>query len=404
MAEAKSINQARPLRPCRGTMLAIRILSGLLVALLLLPVYALGVTPVGAGEAKPSWQAEWERTVEGAKKEGRLFLYLYQGDGELEALANEFQKRHPEVSVIKVMGRGNQLGPRIMAERRAGKYLADVYIGGPTTPYHVFYRAKVLEPARSALILPEVLDESKWWGGKHHYIDPENRYIFVFVGSSSGGYVSYNSNLVNPAEFTSYWDILQPKWRGRILSKDPKVSGSQRIGVRIVYYTPELGPEFVRRLYSEMDVIITQEIRQATDWLANGKFSICFFCSDIRKAKRQGLAVDEFRTSQWRERQAISAGSTGSLALLRQAPHPNAAKLFINWLLSREGQMVFQRVGNTPINSEESMRIDIPKDLIPPEDRRIDGVNTLMADRPEFMDMKPIYEVIDRALAQAGKR
>ncbi len=357
-----------------------------------------------AGELAGNWKGEWEATVEGAKKEGRLSLYLYQGDGELEAVANEFQKKYPEIAVTKVLGRGNQLGPRIMAERRAGKYLADLYIGGPTTPYDVFYHAEVLEPAKSALILPEVVDESKWWGGKHHYIDRENKYIFVFVGKSSTGYVSYNSNLVNPAEFTSYWDILQTKWRGKILSKDPKISGSQRIGVRIVYYTPELGPQFLRRLYSEMDVTLTQEIRQATDWLAKGKFSICFFCSDIRKAKGQGLPIDEFRTSQWKERPAISAGSTGSLVLLRQAPHPNAAKLFINWLLSREGQMVFQRVSNTPINSEESMRIDIPKDLIPQGDRRIDGLNYLFADRPEFIDMKPIYEVIDNALAQAGKK
>ncbi|MGH7772037.1 MAG: ABC transporter substrate-binding protein [Candidatus Binatia bacterium] len=357
-----------------------------------------------AAELKESWKAEWERIVESAKREGKLFLYLYQGDGELEAVANEFQKKYPEIAVTKVLGRGNQLGPRIMAERRAGKYLTDVYISGPTTPYNVFYRAKVLDPIRPALILPEVLDESKWWEGKHHYIDPDNRYIFVFVGSAAGGYVSYNTNLVSPSEFRSYWDLVQLRWKGKLLSKDPKVSGSQRIGIRIFYYTPELGPKFISRLYGEMDVTLTQEIRQATDWLANGRFSICLFCSEIRKAKRQGLPVDEFKTVQWKESPAISAGSTGSLALLNQAPHPNAAKLFINWLLSRAGQMAFQRVANTPINAEESMRIDIPKDVIPPEDRRVDGVKYLLADRPEFIDMKPIYEVLDKALAQAGKK
>ncbi len=357
-----------------------------------------------AAELKESWKAEWERIVESAKREGKLFLYLYQGDGELEAVANEFQKKYPEIAVTKVLGRGNQLGPRIMAERRAGKYLTDVYISGPTTPYNVFYRAKVLDPIRPALILPEVLDESKWWEGKHHYIDPDNRYIFVFVGSAAGGYVSYNTNLVSPSEFRSYWDLVQLRWKGKLLSKDPKVSGSQRIGIRIFYYTPELGPKFISRLYGEMDVTLTQEIRQATDWLANGRFSICLFCSEIRKAKRQGLPVDEFKTVQWKESPAISAGSTGSLVLLNQAPHPNAAKLFINWLLSRAGQMAFQRVANTPINAEESMRIDIPKDVIPPEDRRVDGVKYLLADRPEFIDMKPIYEVLDKALAQAGKK
>ena len=87
-----------------------------------------------AAEPKESWKAEWEKIVEAARREGKLFLYLYHGDGELEAVANEFQKKYPEIAVTKVTGWGNQLGPRIMAERRAGKYLADVYIGGPTTP------------------------------------------------------------------------------------------------------------------------------------------------------------------------------------------------------------------------------------------------------------------------------
>jgi ABC-type Fe3+ transport system substrate-binding protein len=350
-----------------------------------------------------SKESEWERTVAAAKKEGKLSLYLYQGDGELEAVAQAFKQKYPEVAVTTVPGRGNVLGPRIMAERRAGKYLVDVYIGGPTTPYTVFYPAKILEPIRSAFILPEVLDESKWWEGRHHYIDPENKYVFVFVGSASGGYVSYNSKLVNPREFSSYWDFVQPKWKGKILSKDPKVSGSQRIGTRILYYTPGLGPEFLRRLYSEMDVVLSQEIRQSTDWLANGKFSLCFFCSEIIKAKQQGLPVDEFVTARWKEAPAISAGSSGSLVLVNQAPHPNAAKLFINWLLSKEGQVAYQKAMNSPINSEESMRTDIGKEIIPPEARRLEGVKYMLFDRPEFMDMKPIYDLLEKALAEKKK-
>jgi ABC-type Fe3+ transport system substrate-binding protein len=353
--------------------------------------------------AAESAQTEWERTVAAAKKEGKLSLYLYQGDGELESVAQAFQKKYPEVAVTTVTGRGNLLGPRILTERRAGKYHVDVYIGGPTTPYTVFYPAKIIEPIRNALILPEVVDESKWWEGRHHYIDPENKYIFVFVGSTATGYVSYNSKLVNPREFNSYWDLIQPKWKGKVLSKDPKVSGSQRIAVRMLYYTPGLGPEYLRRLYSEMDVVLSQDIRQSTDWLANGKFAICFFCSDIRKARQQGLPVDEFVTARWKEAPAISAGSAGTLVLLNQAPDPNAAKLFINWLLSREGQTVYQKVSNTPINTEESMRVDIPKDIIPAEDRRVDGVKYLLFDRPEFMEMKPIYDVLDRALSEKKK-
>jgi iron(III) transport system substrate-binding protein len=356
-----------------------------------------------AAESKANWQPEWERTVQAAKKEGGLNLYLFQGEGELGAMAQQFQKKYPEINVTVTPGRGNTFAPKIMAERRAGKYLVDAYIAGATTAYEVLYRAKILDSVRAALILPEVIDESKWWLGQHHYIDAENRYIFVYLGNV-GEYVSYHTKSAEPGEIRSYWDFLQPKWKGRILSRDPKISGSQRIGLRGFYHTPELGAEYIRRLYGEMDVTLTQEIRQATDWLAHGKFAICFFCSEILKVKAQGLPVDEFRTAQWKESRVISAGNMGSIALPTQPPHPNATKVFVNWLLSREGQVALQRAANTPYNSEESLRSDVPKDVVRSEVRRVDGVKYLLVDKPEYIDMAPIYDIVEKALAQAKKR
>src|ERR1043166_5650184 len=113
-------------------------------------------------ESKQDWQSEWEKTIQSAKKEGKLSLYLFQGEGEPGAVAQLFQKKYPEIRVTTVTGRGNQLGPRIMAERRAGKFLVDVYIAGLTSTYEILYRAKILDSVRTALVLPEVLDESKW--------------------------------------------------------------------------------------------------------------------------------------------------------------------------------------------------------------------------------------------------
>ncbi len=361
------------------------------------------VVLANAAESTANWQAEWARTISAAKKEGSLSLYVFQGDGELASLAQLFQKKYPEINVVTTTGRGNTLAPRIMAERRAGKYLVDGYIVGATTAYDVLYRAKILDSVRAALILPEVLDESKWYLGQHHYVDPENRYIFIYLGNI-GEYLSYNTKLVQAGEIRSYWDFLQPKWKGKILSRDPKISGSQRIGLRMYYHTPELGPEFIRRLYGEMDVTLTREIRQASDWLASGKFSICLFCSETLKSKAQGLPVDVFPVAQWKESRAISAGNMGSLALPSQPPHPNAARLFANWLLSREGQSALQRAANTPYNSEESLRMDIPKDMVRSAVRRVDGVKYMMAEKPEFMDMAPILEIVETAMAAGKKR
>ncbi|HEV8725145.1 MAG TPA: hypothetical protein VGW77_31400 [Candidatus Binatia bacterium] len=103
-----------------------------------------------------------------AEQEGEVSYYTL---GEFGFLS-EFEKRFPRVKVKVVQGKGNELLVRIMSERRAGKFLADVARIGNTSPYSL-YQAKALQPIAGAFVLPEVKDESKWWSGKHQYIDAE---------------------------------------------------------------------------------------------------------------------------------------------------------------------------------------------------------------------------------------
>src|SRR6266496_1360180 len=105
-----------------------------------------------------AWTGEWERTIKAAEQEGEFSYYTL---GEFRFLS-EFEKRFPRVKVKVVQGRGNELLVRIMTERRAGKYLADVARIGNTSPYSL-YQVKALQPIAAAFILPEVKDESKWW-------------------------------------------------------------------------------------------------------------------------------------------------------------------------------------------------------------------------------------------------
>ena len=95
-----------------------------------------------------------------------------------------------------------------------------------------------------------------------------------------------------------------------------------------------------------MEVTLTADLRQAVDWLGTGKFAVGMPIQGgtVYKAKNQGLPVDEFK-SPYHFKEGVNLSSAfGSLALMNRAPHPNAAKVFINWLLSREGQTLFQKV------------------------------------------------------------
>src|SRR5262249_9396508 len=81
-----------------------------------------------AAEPKQPWQQEWEKTLQAAKKEGRLNFYV--GRYGTETFLNEFRKEYPEVKVVTVNGTGNDLATRILTEVRAGKVLADLFSGG----------------------------------------------------------------------------------------------------------------------------------------------------------------------------------------------------------------------------------------------------------------------------------
>ncbi len=351
------------------------------------------LTPVGtahAADAIPSWQVAWENTIAAAKKEGRLNFYV--GRYGSEPLLNEFRKEFPEIKLVTVNGTGNSLGTRIVAEARAGNVLADLYSGGAVTNFEILYRGKVLDSLKSVLILPEILDESKWYGGKHCYNDPEQQHVFIYLANPTSSSIYFNTNLVNPKDFKSYWDLVNPKWKGKYVSQEPSSTG---IGpsLQFFFYHPELGAEFLRKLFIDMQPVYGRDRRQMTDWMAQGKFALCLGCRDSDRARKQGLPVDDMDMVDWKEGAPISPGG-GSISLIKGGPHPNAAKVFINWFLSRKGQIALQKYddlyGQEPPNSR---RIDIPKDMLPPSSRLVEGRRYFDFTDPKYADMTPIYQL-----------
>jgi iron(III) transport system substrate-binding protein len=350
------------------------------------------VSPVWGGE-RPPWKEEWRRVIEAAKKEGQLSLY-----GGLEIthpdIIAAFNKEFPFIKIISASGRAADMVTRIVAERRADKYLADVTASGPNGP-RTLYLGKMLDPITPALILPEVTETSKWYGGKHWYADPENRYIFMFEGTIVSTGLSYNTKLMQAEEIKSYWDMLNPKWKGKLLGQDPR-GAALLTPVLILYHRPGVGPEFVRRLYTETDITLFRDRRQGTNWLATGKFPLCHLCREIDKAAQQGLPVDEIAPGKLKEGGTIGGGGSSVIALINRAPHPNAAKLFINWYLSREGQSVWQKVMNVKeVEASDSMRIDIPKDDVLPDGRRAAGREYQVIG---FLDPEPVQKLLNEVL------
>jgi ABC-type Fe3+ transport system substrate-binding protein len=346
-----------------------------------------GIVPsinVAISAETPNGQTEWDQIVRAARNEKELTIY---GNVGYESIFAEFGKKYPDFKLSYVTGRGSaDIVPRVLSEQRAGKYLGDIFLAGPNATF-VIHQAKGLEPLKPALILPEVVDPSKWWQGKHQYVDKEGAYVFTFNGTFRVDVV-YNSNLVNPKELNSYWDLINPKWKGKVVAFTQITAPH-----KFFYYQPELGPKFLNQLFGQMDVATSHDIRQIADWLGVGKFGIGIFTSpgnrNVGKAREQGLPIGIFRPDHFKEGVALLTAA-GAGGLLKQSPHPNAAKLAFNWLLSREGQIAFQNNYARETRAADSFRIDIPKDQIPLEFRRTEGVKYLDVDNVEYIDAKPV--------------
>ncbi len=347
-------------------------------------------------------QLGWEEVVKGAEKEGEVTVYATNSVGNLEVIWDAFKNKFPKIRLNSVgISTTSEIVTKVMAERRAGQFLVDVLLGAPGATYNSFYRGKALDPMPPALILPEVTDLSKWWKGKHRYVDPEGQYVFVYQSSLYGPPVYINTKLVNLDSIRSVWDLLDPRWKGKMIALWPRANYVST-ALLFMYHHPQVGPKFLERLYGDMDLTYFSDFRQGTDWLASGKYLVCFLCR-LRRALEQGLPVAEVSPYHFKEAPGIGSNN-GAIVLMKNHPHPNAAKVFINWYLSREGQIAFREANNTKEDeTTTSMREDLPASVVPEAARRRKDVNYIEISRYDWMDWKPVGDLINAARQKSGK-
>ena len=364
----------------------------------LLPLLAVPAAPqaLPAADGSPSWQQEWQKVISGAEREGHVTVYAPPGKQYQEAIG-AFQETHPRIKLNYVPGSGTQNAQRLLSERRADKYIADAFIGGSGTLTLVLLKSGVLESIPPTLILPENRDPTLWFSKKHTYADAKNQHIFMFQGNVQTDIGAHNTKLVDANEIKSFWDVLNPKWKGKMVAFDPKERGHiQRM--RAIYYNPAIGGEFIRRLFSEMDVTVARDQRQLLDWVASGKAHIYLFAtsSDVDDAQKKGLPVGVL---YGQPEEGYMSGGFGHFGLINKAPHPNAGKVFVNWLLSKEGQLQWQKKSDN-----NSLRMDIPKEML--SDQKTvpkDGKKYLNTSLPEYEDVKPLLRIVEEAVKNTAQ-
>lgn len=307
---------------------------------------------------KEEWQVEWQTTLSMAKKEGRVVLYGPPGTDARIALTEGFEKAYPYIRLEYVAATGANIAPRILGERRGGIYLVDIHMGGTIT---ILSSLKSLAaPIEPLIILPEARDTGAWVGGKFDFSDNEGKFNLVFTNSVKIP-VLYNTQIVEHSKLkgASYWEFTKPEWKGKVLLTDPRTAGPGLGGATFYYSTPELGLEFMKSL-AKNGVILHRDQRLMAEWVGRGKYPVQLGPSELesRSLQRGGLPLDY--VVDLKESSYISA-AFGSVIFMDKAPHPNTGKVFLNWLLTRDGQTTWSKVSGYP-----SRRLDIPTDHLDP--------------------------------------
>lgn len=329
---------------CRQIIRALGIVP-LLTVLAIGMMASIGISPAIAAPDLAS-------LLKAAQVEGVVIVHGPPGRHYEKLLTKGFEDSFPGIKV-EFSGANNRTAvPKLFREREANLFLWDVWMGGPATILGQLKPRGVLSPL-PPILLAENTDDSKWLHGfADGWQDFEKQYNYGFdAGLQETAWINWD--FVAKDDIKSVQDVLKPKFAGKILFDEPRRGGSgngSSLGLLENY-----GEDFLRKLYAHK-VTVTDNRRQAAEWLVRGRYPIVF-----------GTGLDEF-TIFWE--QGIGKNLTpiptppgekvqmtpgfGSVSLVDRAPHPNAAALYINWLLSVAGQTKWTEVPRA------SRRLDAP--------------------------------------------
>ena len=278
---------------------------------------------------------QWKAVVEAAKKEGKVVV----GGPPTAVLRQKFKETFEKrfgIELEIVSAPGPQNASRAQSEFKAGVKYFDVLHGGSGTLEPLMYE-NMLAPLMDLVVLPEVKDPRQWWGG-HMWEDnlKTNRFIYSFSADFSTP-PFYNADLVKPGEISSYDDFLHAKWKGTIGFFEPRVPSA---GQGLWGFLMKIkGKEFLQKL-AKQDLFISRDGKQLADALAKGTLAVNLGQSQrfIDPYLKAGIPIKPLN----KIKEGLSGSNGfGTVAVMKNAPHATAATVYINWLLSKEGQELY---------------------------------------------------------------
>lgn len=314
------------------------------------PVTGPAVTAAPSVEKPAAPQTEWDKVIAQAKREGKLTAYVSTlPSNTYRAIAQTFQDKYG-ISVEFIAGRGLEIMQRVVNEQRAGVNLADVYETG--VPTHLMLKERGL--IEGPLALPETASVSSWINDP--WIADKEKFMFSYYEYTPGPVV--NTDFVKPADEPKSWlDLHNPMWKGKVAWDDPSVPGPGAKNMSFMKWY--IASDYWEKL-AKNDVVFIRDRNFIFDSVVRGRYPIAVgvFTTAITRGIKDGAPIKPVYVKEG------LAGAGWTISLIKNAPHPNAAKFFTNWFLSREGQLLFSKEAEVA-----SFRKDVPQDHVHPSFR-----------------------------------
>jgi iron(III) transport system substrate-binding protein len=298
-----------------------------------------GGSAAASGAVSQVTQANWSQVLAAAKQEGHVTVWGENGAAGKAFEKDAFEKANPGITVdLFQANTQSERDQRFMQEFKAGIAKVDILISGSAGMNANVKPQGMLQDVHPFL-LAETVDPKNWRDNKLNWVDKEQKYM---LQSDTVVYPYSVNKSVDPSELQTFDDLLNPKWKGKIISTDPRQSGAGFSYALFLYYTPELGKDFFTKFYQN-GIVFSADEQKNLEWTDQGR-ALISINSRLATIQSQQQVGGTFKIvpvlKAGGKPLTYFSGSSGILAIpnLNPLPHPNATAVYINWFYSKQGQ------------------------------------------------------------------